>query len=88
MKILLSFTHPEVVPNLYEFVLLLNTEDILKNVGKQTVDGSYWLLYGINCLVTYILQNNCKVSKWWQNFWVNYAMVLNWFGLNQKWNRG
>jgi len=35
MKILSSFTHPQVVPNLYELFLLLNTkEDILKNVGK------------------------------------------------------
>ncbi len=29
-----SFTHSQVVPNLYDFFLLLNTrEDILKNVG-------------------------------------------------------
>jgi len=41
MKILSSFTHPQVVPKMYEFFLLLNTkEDILKNVGNQTVDGS------------------------------------------------
>jgi len=37
-----SFTHPEVVPNLYEFPFLLNTnKDILKNVGvvtKQLMD--------------------------------------------------
>jgi len=32
MKILSSFTHPQVVANLYNFFLLLNTkEDILKN---------------------------------------------------------
>jgi len=32
MKILPSFTHPQVVANLYDFFLLLNTkEDILKN---------------------------------------------------------
>jgi len=32
MKILSSFTHPQVVANLYDFFLLLNTkEDILKN---------------------------------------------------------
>ncbi len=44
------------------FFLLLNTEeDILKNVGNQTVDGSHWLLYygvaAVNCLITNILQN-------------------------------
>jgi len=37
-----SFTHPEVVPNLYEFPFLLNAnKDILKNVGvvtKQLMD--------------------------------------------------
>ncbi len=43
--------------------LVLNTEeDILKNAGNQTVNGSHWLLYygvaAVNCLVTSILQNN------------------------------
>ncbi len=34
----------QVVPNLFEFFLLLSTkEEILKNVGNQTVDGSHWL---------------------------------------------
>jgi len=32
MKILSSFSHPQVVPNLYEFLI---KEDILKNVGNQ-----------------------------------------------------
>jgi len=32
IKILTSFTHPQVVPNLYEF-LLLNTKDILEKYG-------------------------------------------------------
>jgi len=31
MKILISFTHPQVVANLYEFLLLNTKEDILKN---------------------------------------------------------
>ncbi len=37
---ILSFTQPQIVPNLYEFLFfLLNTlEDILKNVNNQTVD--------------------------------------------------
>ncbi len=45
MKILSSYTHPQVIPNLQDFfLLLLNTkEDILKNVGNQTVAGNYWL---------------------------------------------
>ncbi len=42
MKILSSFTHPQVVPNLYEFFLLPNTkEDILKKVCNQAVLGHY-----------------------------------------------
>ncbi len=48
-----------------DFFLLLNTkEDILKNVGNQTVDGSHsmfsilWMsMAAVNCLVTNILQN-------------------------------
>jgi len=32
MKILSSFTHPQVVPNLYVFVLLNTKEDIWKHV--------------------------------------------------------
>jgi len=40
--ILSSFTHRQVLPNLYAFLYLLNTkQDILKNVGNQTVDGSH-----------------------------------------------
>ncbi len=38
MKIL-SFTHPQVVPNLYEFVLPSTKEDILKNIGDRAVLG-------------------------------------------------
>ncbi len=38
MKILSSFTHPHIVPNLYEFLFILNIkEDILKNTVNQTV---------------------------------------------------
>ncbi len=37
MKILSSFTHPQVVPNLYEFVLPNTKEDILKKVWKQSL---------------------------------------------------
>jgi len=42
--ILSSFTHPQVVSNLtwMNFILLLNTkDDILKNVGNQTVYGPH-----------------------------------------------
>ncbi len=38
MKILLSFTHSEVVPNLYE--ILSFVEHILKNVGNY--NNSWW----------------------------------------------
>lgn len=41
MKILPSFSQPHIVPTLYEFLSLLNTNEYsLKNVGNQTVDGS------------------------------------------------
>jgi len=33
-EILSSFTHPQVVPNLYDFF------SVLKNKGNQTVDGT------------------------------------------------
>jgi len=42
MKIWSSLTHPQVVSNLYDFFFLLETkEDILKNIGNQTVDGPH-----------------------------------------------
>jgi len=34
----LSFTHPQVVIKLYDFLLLNKKEDILKNLGNQTFD--------------------------------------------------
>ncbi len=64
MKFLSSFTHPQVVPYLYEFLSSTSKDDILKNVGMCA--ASYWLpligqkdqsLGTRNCLVTYILQN-------------------------------
>ncbi len=37
--VLQSFTYHQ-VPNMYEFLQMMNTkEDILKNVGNQKVDG-------------------------------------------------
>ncbi len=40
-----SFTHSQVFQAYMSFFLLLNTkEDILENVGNQTVDGTHWLL--------------------------------------------
>jgi len=39
----LSFTHPQVVIKLYDFLLLNKKEDILKNLGNQTFDGLHWL---------------------------------------------
>ncbi len=43
MNILLSFTHPHVGPNLYEFLMLNKKEDTFKNIDNQTVDGLHWL---------------------------------------------
>jgi len=64
MAILSSFPHPQVVPNLYEFLSHAEhthtQKDILNNVGNQTVDGPHWLhcIFGgfIDCLFTDILQ--------------------------------
>jgi len=43
MKILSSFTHPQVVANLYEFILLLNTnEDILMAPLTSIVEKKYY----------------------------------------------
>ncbi len=36
MKMLSSFTHPQVVPNLHEFLLLNTNKDILKNICNWT----------------------------------------------------
>uniref|UniRef100_A0A673JCD0 Plexin-B1-like n=1 Tax=Sinocyclocheilus rhinocerous TaxID=307959 RepID=A0A673JCD0_9TELE len=41
MKIQSSFNYPQVVPNLYEFLSLSTKEDILKNVGNQTVTATH-----------------------------------------------
>ncbi len=63
-----SFTDPQIVPNMYDFFLLLIIEDILKNVGNQTVVGPplttivrekiLWMSTETKiCLVTHVLQN-------------------------------
>jgi len=62
MKILSSFTQPQVVSNLNYGFLLNTKEDIFKNVGNQTVDGPHWPLLwksmeSINCLVIHIHQH-------------------------------
>ncbi len=67
-------------------VFLLNSEDTLKNIGNQTVDGPHWLPeYEEIKIPKYLLcsteeinlcrvETNLRVSKWWQDFhfWVNY----------------
>ncbi len=46
MKMLSSFSHPHVVPNLHEFLSYVeHKKSILKNAGNQTVDGPHWLPY-------------------------------------------
>jgi len=65
MKILSSFTHPQVVANLYEFLLLNTKEDILKNdwdFGTINLHSSFiFLLWKSmlpnNHLVPIVLQN-------------------------------
>jgi len=75
MTILSSFTHPQVVSNLYEFIYFAEHR-ILKNVGNQTVDVLHWLYPDILrnicvllCLAEEInsyIWNNLRVS---QLFW-------------------
>ncbi len=51
------------------FFLLLNTkEDIFKTVGKQTVDGSHWLLYGKKIPWTSMVTVNCFFTNSLKNF--------------------
>jgi len=38
MKFVSSFIHPQVVPNLYEFLLLKTKDDILKNAVDSSID--------------------------------------------------
>jgi len=68
MKILSSFTHPQVVSYLYEFFSSANI--ILNNVSnKQLMDPIDVLFFlwksmgSINCLVTDILQNGFCLGK-------------------------
>ncbi len=42
IQMISSVTSP-IVTDLWEFPLLNTKEDILKNVGNQTADGSHWL---------------------------------------------
>ncbi len=42
MKIISSFIHPQVVPNLYDFSIE-HKKYILKTVGNQTPPGPHWV---------------------------------------------
>ncbi len=50
MKMLSSFTHPQVFTCMSSFLLLSTKEDILKNVGHQTVDGALTLILSENIM--------------------------------------
>jgi len=69
MNILSSFTHLQVVPNLYEFLLLNTKEAFLKNVGNQTVDVPltssifFYTMEVIGYTVNNILQNIFSVYE-------------------------
>jgi len=41
-----TLTHPQVVPSLYEVLLLNIKEDILKNMGNQLMDRIDFLVWG------------------------------------------
>ncbi len=62
-KIMSLFTHPHLIPHLYVCFSGLNTkENILKNTGNQTVDGSHWLPscgWGLDMEVSGYCQWNC-----------------------------
>ncbi len=58
MKLPSSCIHPEVVSNLYAFLSSAeHNEDILKNVGSQTVSDPIDAVGTNTFLVTHILQN-------------------------------
>ncbi len=40
------FTHPRVIPNLYDFLSSVEHKRILKNAGEQT----FWVLIDFHCI--------------------------------------
>ncbi len=90
MKILSSFTHPQVVPNLWMSLFCWTKEDILKNVGKEQSGAPltsivfFFLLWKSivpqNSLVTNFLQNLplCSQNKEFIQVW-NYLRVSKWW---------
>jgi len=82
MKILPSVTHPQVVPNLHELLLLNIKEDILSKIFLE-VNGVHQLVYQHSSKYLLLklkkmkfmqVWKNMRVSKLRQNvhFWVHY----------------
>ncbi len=70
MKILSSFTHPQVVPSLYEFLSSVKHKIryFKKTVNNQTVAGSHWRLdYGKKIHWKSMATSNCLVINNIQN---------------------
>ncbi len=62
MKIVSSFTHAQVVPNLYAFFVLPNTkEDILKNVGTEQSWGNIDFHIGMGTETRYLIGLGAKL---------------------------
>ncbi len=70
MKILSSFTHPQVVPNLYECLVLLNTRKM------------FWIMWGSGAPLTSIVflsyygSQWCLKTAWWQTFFKISSLVF------------
>ncbi len=81
MNILSSFTHPHIVPNLFDFLLLCGTwNKCKKSVGTKCCFGPRWVSLDWRKQLKYILQNisvplktenSCRFRATWG--WVNYC---------------
>ncbi len=85
-----SFTHLQVIPNLYELVFSVEHEAILEHVGNQTVAGLHWLDFieiGYSNSSKYLLSCSETETFW---YWVNddSVFIFGWtIPLKSSWNR-
>ncbi len=83
MKILSSFSHPHIVPKLYEFFRLLSIFGYFEEC-LVTVDGSHWLpQHGYKILwksmATINLPAFFKLSSWyWNEGCISYGIIFKW----------
>ncbi len=87
IKVMSSFTHPHVVPNLYDSIFMLNSEEYILNNFEEpnscwspltsiAVKEILWKWMGANnCLITSIIEN-IFYYVYVFHFWVNYPFKL------------